>query len=111
MTHTLKPYMVYSRFLTAQEGALLVFAHSFKEARVVGWRSMGKELTDSYLDFTAAILRNSDWLFSEADQEKLLKDIPHLIWNMKSCSQCEEWGHSEIGADGLCNDCREGETE
>jgi hypothetical protein len=104
--------MVYSRFLTPSEGALLVFAHNVQEARVVGWRATsGVGLTDDYLDFGACAMKGRDWLFAEANQEKLSQDIPHLVWDIKSCDECEKWGHSQIGDDGLCDECRENAAE
>ncbi|PKN92998.1 MAG: hypothetical protein CVU44_11240 [Chloroflexi bacterium HGW-Chloroflexi-6] len=104
----LKTYMVYSRFLTPSEGALLVFAHNVQEARTVGWRATsGADLTDDYLDFAASLLKGCDWLFAETSQEKLDQDFPHLVWDIKSCDECEKWGHSPIGDDGLCDECRE----
>lgn len=108
----LKTYMVYSRFLTPSEGALLVFAHNVQEARVVGWQATsGADLTDDYLDFGACAMKGRDWLFAEANQEKLSQDIPHLVWDIKSCDECEKWGHSPIGDDGLCDECRENAAE
>lgn len=107
----LKPYFVYSREYGPQEGALLCFAHTAQEARSVGFQNGGTDITDDYLDFGACLLRGCDWLYTEADQEKLKNDEAHLIWNMKSCSECEQWGHSPIGKDGLCDDCRQSKKD
>lgn len=102
----LKPYMVFSNFSGSAEGALLVFAHSVREARKVGWRCFSGELTDQYIDFGANLIRNSDFLLAEADIPKLIADEPHGVWNIKSCKWCERWGQSAIGDDELCEDCR-----
>jgi hypothetical protein len=103
----LKIYMVYSRGAGSEEGAALVFAHSFQEARKVGWQSFGDLFTDEYIDLTAGLMRNHPWLYDEADKAKLAKDEPHGTIDPKSCNQCERWGQSPIGEDGLCEDCRE----
>jgi hypothetical protein len=88
----LNAYVVYSRGATAAECAGLVFAHSVQEARKIGWRSIGSDFTDDYLDFAANILRDHPWLFEEADKLKLANDIPHVIVCPKSCEHCEQWG-------------------
>ncbi len=88
-------------------GAALVFAHNAKEARKVGWDFFGDLFTDRYIDCRVNLMRDSDYLFADADQEKLKNDLPHAILEPKSCSDCEMWGHSEIGLDGLCEECRD----
>lgn len=103
----LKPYMIYSRGLGSEEGAMLVFAHSSREARVCGWKSDGTSLTDEYIDLGARLIKNSDWLYKEANKDKLDSGVAHVIWSPRVCEQCELWGQSEIGEDGLCEDCRE----
>ena len=103
----LNAYMAYSRNLGPEEGAVLVFAHYVQEARVVGWKRMGCELTDEYIDFTAKRIRHSPWLFKEANEIKLANDEPHVIDNPLICAECGLWGQSPIGEDGFCEDCRD----
>jgi hypothetical protein len=102
----LNPYMVYSRGAGSEDCAVLVFAHSVQEARVVGWHGTGSEITDDFLDLAATRLRNVSWLYAEGNQSKHAADIAHEV-EPKSCSHCEKWGHSPIGEDGLCQECRE----
>jgi len=102
----LQAYMIYSRFLGPSEGAGLVFAHSVREARKVGWQRTSGDFTDDFLDFAAKRIRNSPWILGEANVNKLASDEPHVIDNPRSCSICEHWGHSPIGNDELCEDCR-----
>jgi len=103
----MKPYMIFSRCLGSEEGAMLVFANSAQEARITGWKSDGSMLTDEYIDLGARLMKNSNWLFLEADKEKFSNGIPHVVWNPRYCERCELWGQSEIGEDGLCDECRD----
>ena len=107
----LKTYMGYSRATGAEEGAILIFAHSVKEARKVGWNTLGSTLTDEYIDFAATLLRNTPWLRDEAYGLKLANDQAHVIDNPKSCKECETWGMYPIGEDGLCEECRDDQLE
>ena len=107
----LNAYMVYSRGAGSEEGAILVFAHSVQEARKYGWNSLGRDLTDDYLDIAATRLRHAPWLFEEADKDKLEKGIPHVIDSPRSCKRCELWGEEPISADGLCESCIDDELE
>jgi hypothetical protein len=99
-------YMAYSRGAGSEECATLVFAHSVQEARVVAWHGTGSDITNDYLDLAATRLRGVEWLREEADGLKYANDQAHEIDNPHSCSVCEKWGHSPIGIDGLCEDCR-----
>ena len=103
----LNTYMAYSRGAGPEEGAFLIFAHSVQEARTVGWKSFGSDLTDEYIDFTATRIRKSPWLFDEANAIKFANDEPHVIDSPKGCLNCGFWGQSPIGVDGLCEGCRE----
>lgn len=100
-------YSLYSRYAGEQDGALLVFAHTVREARKVGWENGGTDLTDEYIDIAARRLRDLEYLRDEADLIKLHDDVPHLVWNIKSCKQCEMWGRGRINEDGLCQECQD----
>jgi hypothetical protein len=102
----LKPYMVYSRLVGPEEGAALVFAHSARQARNIGYGPCS-DFIDEYIDCESSWLKNRPWLFEEANKDKLAKDEPHVIVSPKCCSSCEHWGQSAIGEDGICEDCRE----
>ena len=107
----LNAYMAFSRNAGSEEGAVLVFAHSVQEARVVGWKLTATELTDEYIDFGAKRIRHSPWLIKEAIQIKLLIDEPHVIDEPLCCAECGLWGQSPIGEDGFCEDCRDLQEE
>ena len=95
--------MGYSRANSASEGAVLIFANTAQEARRIMWSSgIGSDLTDDYIDMAVCWLRDKLWLFKE-----MKKDTPHVVSYPKSCTSCDIWGNSEIGTDGLCEDCRE----
>jgi len=102
----LKPYMIYSRYAGRSEGAALVFAHTVKEAKKIGWNGIGSDLTGGeYIDLAATLMKDSPWIFGEADIEKFDRGEPHVIDSPSSCYSCETWG-LEL-ADGLCQNCRE----
>lgn len=102
--YPLNIYMGYSRYGGAEEGAILIFAHTVREARSIGWRIL--PLDTEFIDFAALRLRNNDWLYEEANQDKLMAGIPHAIDDPNTCQACEHWGASPIGNDGFCEGCR-----
>lgn len=101
----LKTYIGYSQFAGSYEGACLIFAHSAREARVVGWQEAANMFTDEYIDFVVRRIRG-EWFYKEADQDKLANDMPHVVIDVRSCNRCEQWGQSEISEDGLCEECK-----
>ena len=103
----LHPYMVFSRILGSIEGAYLVFAHTGQEAKVLGWDG---ELTDEYLDMGVRRLWNEDYIYREADQEKLNKNIPHVIDNPTPCKGCDQWG-GDHNNEGWCQSCWEEQSD
>jgi hypothetical protein len=105
MGRKLNMYMGYSREMGPGEGAVLIFAHTAREARKIAWAGFVFLDTD-YLDFAVNRLWNKDWLYEEADQDKLDADTPHVIDSPKGCESCWHWGHEPIGDDDLCNSCR-----
>lgn len=102
----LKAYMGYSRSAGPEEGAILIFAHNAREAKLIGWNvleSIG--ICEEWIDIGINLIRNEPWLFEEANQEKLSADVSHVIDNPKICKNCEKWGESPIGPDGVCENC------
>lgn len=104
----MKAYMVYSRYAGPQEGACLVFAHTSREAKKVGYRESGF-LSDSvdgnFTGVAAKHMKGDGFLFMEADIEKLRRDIPHCIEDPESCVTCELWGVSELDKNKECESC------
>jgi len=98
--------MAYSRCGGSPEGASLIFAHSVKEAKPVAWKVMGYWLDGEYTDLAVCLLKNSDHLFSQANQEKLKDGMPHGIETPICCNGCGYWGY-EMNKEGYCQDCWE----
>lgn len=89
-----------------EEGAVLVFAHTAKEARKLAYPFIESWFDNiEWIDMRAQRLRGKEHLYAEADQEKLKAGIPHVIESPRSCRSCCLWG-SVIGEDGLCEYCR-----
>jgi len=101
----LKPYMAFSRDAGAHEGAFLVFAHSVQEAKRVAWPQVKYCLTYDYVDLAVRLLRDEDYLYGEANPEKLAASVPHVITTPPCCAVCEMWG--EKLTEGICEDCAE----
>jgi hypothetical protein len=95
----MKAYMGFEKDYF-NEIAVLIFAHSVKEAKVLGWNNC--DFCDNFINYRVTQIKNQSWIFKE-----MIKDTPHVIDNPKSCEECMMWGVSEIGADGLCEGCRE----
>ena len=99
----LNVYMGYSNYMGPEEGAFLIFARTAKEAKTVFWRGDAYLVCDDYIDVAVKKLWNCDWLYEDANQEKLKNNIPHQA-EPKVCYECGMWGHSPI-VNGMCEGC------
>lgn len=107
----LNMYMGFSRGAGPFEGAALIFANTAREAKKIGYRGIGWDLTGGdFLDFGIKRIKGADYLLKEADQIKLEAGIPHVIDAPRCCSRCEMWGN-EILENGLCTDCALEDTD
>lgn len=109
MDTKLKPYMAYDNLAGSSEGAILVFAHNHREAKKIAWAapSFLHEITDGeYINLRVGHQRKSEYLFKEANQEKLITNIPHIIECPTCCKGCEYWGF-ELNEQGYCETCAE----
>lgn len=98
---SLNPYMVSEG--EPENGACLVFAHTAKEARRVGWPTVSMWGGGEWIECRATRLWKSDHLFTEADQAKLTADVPHVIESPPACTTCEMWGGKpNLGGCSLC---------
>lgn len=100
---TLKPYIVHVRDMP-EEGAALVFAHSAREAKRMGFDTIAGWFTVSYIEIVAHRLRRHEaYLRTLATSAE-----PHVIESPPSCRRCELWGNP-IDGEGICVICREAE--
>jgi hypothetical protein len=102
----LKPYCGFSRAGGPAECAVLILAHSAREARKVGWQGTCCDITDEYIDFAVRLMRDSEHLLKHGNVLDLASDQAHVVWDVPDCKQCECWG-DPIGPDGLCPGCRD----
>ncbi len=105
----MKPYMAYSREGGSCEGAILVFAHTVKEAKREAWGTVGEFFTDEYTDMAVNLLRDRDFLLEQADPIKLAQGIPHIIDSPITCEACNLWGY-KLNELGYCEDCQSEST-
>ena len=105
MRKELKIYIGSSRGAGPEEGAVLIFAHGIAEAKVLAWKMMRYDLVDDYIDVAVNRLWEKDWLFKDADQEKLKQGISHVVIDPTGCKRCELWGGTWINEQGICLDC------
>ena len=103
--HKLNLYMGYVG--DPREGAALIFAHTAKEAKRLFWKSGWASDAGEFTDARATRLRDRDYLYGHANKAKLEAGLPHVIESPNGCDACETWGQSEIGDDGLCDECRD----
>jgi len=107
----LKAYIGYSREGGSVEGAVLVFAHTVKEAKKIGWGTLAELFTDEYTDMAMDLIREKiDYLSEKNNQkwsiEKIKQDIPHVVNDPVCCKSCETWGYN-LDEEGYCEDCAE----
>jgi hypothetical protein len=99
----MKIYMGYSHTAGPAEGAVLIFANTVREAKKLAFNTYLNDYCDGeWTDIRATLIKGCDWLWKEKR-----KEIPHVVDCPKACDHCNTWGNSEIGEDGLCDDCRE----
>ncbi len=105
----MKPYMGYDNLGGSAEGAILIFAHTAREAKKVAWGfySFIQEVCDDeYINLRVTLMKDCDYIFKEANQDKLKANTPHVIESPTGCKGCEQWGY-ELNNEGYCEDCEE----
>lgn len=96
--------MGYDKIAGCGEGAILILANNYKEAKQTGYESVMELFGSEYIDIGIKLLKgNNEHLFVQADQNKLLHNIPHFIDDLETCSVCGMW-NAVIGEDG-CTNC------
>jgi len=110
MSRTLKPYMGFVD--DPSEGAVLIFAHTAKEAKRLFWdEHRGDVAGDEFIEIRVNLLRKKDWLFLDADQDKLKAGVPHTVISPRSCECCGSWGHEPIEGSDRCATCLKGDCD
>ncbi len=99
----LKPYSAYSRCAGPCEGAVLVFAHTVQEARIIAWNTswLSDMCDDEWIDLAASKLESNLWIMKQATSEE-----PHVIESPVTCEGCLMWGY-DLDENGICESCRE----
>lgn len=99
----LKPYLGHDG--NQSELAVLVFAHSSKEAKPLAYAGLCNFHNVEYIDVRVKLYRDK-WMYAHAAQKALLNNNPHVIESPVSCEGCYMWG---IGWDdnGVCDWCCE----
>jgi hypothetical protein len=95
----MKKYIGYDAGMGPAEGAALIFANTAKEARKVLWEDNWLDI-ERFIDVRINLIRGDEFLEKEKEH-----DYPHVVRPI-ACDSCNMWGISEIGEDGLCDDCR-----
>lgn len=95
MSERMRAYIVHDG--DPGEGAVLVFAATARQARVMGFgvNDLGCE---SFLDMRA------EWLREGAEYHHKL-DGPHVVDCPKSCVDCDHWWASGLDETGRCETC------
>ena len=107
---TIKPYMVYEG--NPEEGALLVFANTAREAKKIGYQAV--RCWNDEAEFinirVKKLTREIEYLYSLADQISLEENIPHVNDTPPCCIDCETWG-DPLDKNGRCADCAQDKEE
>ena len=88
------------------EAACIVFAHTAREARKVGWATIHSWTSCNFIQVKAKWLSDSEHIFAQADREKLVLGKSHVVECPMVCSNCQQWGYV-LDADGYCEGCAE----
>ena len=97
---SLKTYIGYDKFEGARGGAVLIFAHSIKEAKKLAFPVLQEWFDMDWIDMRVNRIYG-DWL-----QKEKLKNEPHTVKNPKVCEVCETWG-TEPYDEHICKYCYE----
>lgn len=96
----LKPYMAYDDEAGSCEGAVLVFAENYKQAKKICYEDVMSLFGGEYIGVRVSSMKNN-----EVDLLKLSKsDMPHVIDDPPCCRECEHWGDVLV-QDDICDQC------
>lgn len=93
------------------DGAVLVFAHNFQEAKKIAYRTVNSWTGCDFIDVKGHWIRSDTWLKEHAaDKKKLDAGECHVIESPPTCEGCELW-HDELDDSGYCETCAEEREE
>ena len=90
--------------------AVLIFAHNFREARNLAYKTLNTLIDCEFIETRVNRLwGNVPHLLNAADKNLYENDIAHVIDNPPSCESCEVWGEDIVVEEGmdLCGTCYE----
>lgn len=97
--------MGFSRQEGSEAGAILVIANNAREAKKLAWRSGECLNVDEWIDLAVRLIRG-EGIMALADQEKLRRDIQHVVAEPLGCEACGLWG-AGVRSNGECCYCGE----
>lgn len=100
----LNAYMGWGEDIGPEEGAVLIFAKTAREAKRVGYPVLKGFFVLEFRSVRVKRLREPH-LLELADKKKLDGQEPHVIDDPPVCPRCEQWGKPI--RDGACDFCRE----
>jgi hypothetical protein len=100
----LKAYFCYNKESGANECALLVFAFTSQEARYMAFKT--SLLGDEYIEVMAELIKET-FIFKYGNQEKITKQISHVVADPPSCKNCGLWYTDHELINNLCRHCLE----
>ncbi|WP_417518839.1 hypothetical protein [Marinobacter sp.] len=93
------------------DGAVLVFAPSFKVAKKLAYPVVRDWSGCEYTEVRGYRIRHDEWLKANAaDKLKLAARTPHVIESPPACKGCDLW-HDELDSSGHCETCAEEREE
>jgi len=105
----MKLYMGFDRQVGSEEGSILIFASSAKEARKIGWGFVRDWFDTEWIHMAIKRIKtNIHHLEKNANQKMLKAGISHVIDSPEICPGCEMWGGGEP-ENGKCEHCFEWE--
>ena len=94
-------YMGYDVEAGSEEGAILIFAETAKQAKKLSFKFLRSFFGTRWIDIRIKKLRDHEYL-----RKQMKKDTPHVIDSPKVCEICYYWTEGKL-TDGLCENCKE----
>jgi hypothetical protein len=102
----MRAYMLFDCASCPGEGAVLVFAHSARDAKRLGWRTIKEWTGSEYLVVARPLPGKEVWLAAQEGVD--LEGEPRMIGSPQCCDRCDLWGTaplSQLGGEVVCETC------